>query len=67
MADDEEDHELLHDTYDLLPIEEMTVHGHDPVEIDLAGARTPCCTGLAAIRAAESGSGFWMGLMPRFL
>ena len=64
MADDEEDHELLHDTYDLLPIEEMTVDGHDPVEIDSENLfdvlyRT------AAIRAAESGSGYWMGLMEK--
>ena len=65
MADDEEDHELLHDTDDLLPIEEMTVDDHSPVEIDSRSglavlART------RAIRAAESGSGYWMGLMPRF-
>ncbi len=65
MADDEEDHELLHYTYDLLPIEEMDVDDHDPVEINTNRAgfvlqRT------RAIRAAESGSGYWMGLMTRF-
>ena len=65
MAEDEEDHELLHYAYDLLPIKEMTVDGHDPVEINTNRAgfvlqRT------GAIRAAESGSGYWMGLMTRF-
>ncbi len=65
MADDEEDHELLHYTYDLLPIGEMTVDDHDPVEINSRSglavlART------VAIRAAEGGSGYWMGLMPSF-
>ena len=64
MESDEEDHELLHYTYDLLPIEEMSVEGHDPVEIDTENlyhvlSRTD------AIRAAESGSGYWKGLMEK--
>ena len=64
MESEEEDHELLHDTYDLLPIEEMSIEGHDPVEIDTENlydvlSRTD------AIRAAESGSGYWMGLMEK--
>ena len=64
MESEEEDHELLHDTYDLLPIEEMSVDDHDPVEIDTENLfdvlyRT------RAIRAAESGSGYWMGLMEK--
>ena len=64
MESEEEDHELLHNTYDLLPIEEMSVDDHDPVEIDTENLfdvlyRT------AAIRAAESGSGYWMGLMEK--
>ncbi|MCY3943167.1 MAG: M66 family metalloprotease [Gemmatimonadetes bacterium] len=65
MADDEEDHELLHDTYDLLPIEEMAVDDHDPVEIDSRSGYAVLLR-TAAIRAAESGSGYWMGLMPWF-
>ncbi len=65
MADDEEGHELLHDTYDLLPIEEMTVDYHDPVEINTrSGLHVLIQT--KAIRAAESGSGYWMGLMTSF-
>ena len=65
MADDEEGHELLHDTYDLLPIEEMTVVDHDPVEINSrSGLHVLFRT--KAIRAAESGSGYWMGLMTSF-
>ena len=65
MADDEEDHELLHDTYDLLPIEEMTVDDHDPVEID-SRSGYDVLSRTVAIRAAEEGSGYWMGLMPWF-
>ncbi len=65
MADDEEDHELLYYTYDLLPIEEVSVDDHDPVEID-SDSGFAVLRRTAAIRAAESGSGHWMGLMPRF-
>ena len=62
MESEEEEHELLHDIYDLIPIEEMSVDGHDPVEIDNRSVfyvliRT------RAIRAAEGGSGHWMGLI----
>ena len=64
MADDEEDHELLHDTYDLLPIEEMSVEGHAPVEIDTENLLT-VLSRTGAIRAAEGGSGYWMGLMEK--
>ncbi|MCY3808597.1 MAG: M66 family metalloprotease [Gemmatimonadetes bacterium] len=65
IADDEEDHELLHDTYDLLPIEEMSVDDHDPVEID-SDSGFAVLRRTIAIRATEGGSGYWMGLMPRF-
>ncbi len=65
MADDEEDHELLHYTYDLLPIEEMSVDDHDPVEIDSRSGYVVLYR-TVAIRAAEGGSGHWMGLMPSF-
>ena len=65
MADDEEDHELLHDTYDLLPIEEMGVDDHDPVEIDSNNSLT-VLRRTRAIRAAEGGSGYWMGVMAKF-
>ena len=62
MESEEEEHELLHDTYDLIPIEEMSVKGHDPVEID-DGRLWYVLDRTAAIRAAESGSGHWMGLI----
>ena len=65
MASDEEDHELLHDTYDLLPIDKMTVADHDPVEINTNHAGFVLQRTMA-IRAAESGSGYWMGLMATF-
>ena len=62
MAAEEEDHELLHDTYDLLPIEEMSVDDHDPVVIDFPSVHAVLDRTIA-IRAAESGSGHWMGLI----
>ena len=65
MADDEEEHELLHDTYDLLPIAEMTVDDHDPVEISSRSGYA-VLRRTVAIRAAEGGSGYWMGLMTTF-
>ena len=64
MESDEEDHELLHDTYDLLPIEEMSVGDHDPVEID-SDDLVNVLYRTRAIRAAEGGSGYWLGLMAK--
>ena len=62
MADDEEDHELLHPTYDLLPIGELAVKGHDPVEID-SDRILDVLIRTKAIRQAEGATDFWMGLM----
>ena len=62
MESEEEEYKLLHDTYDLLPIEEMSVEGHAPVEID-SKSMFDVLDRTAAIRAAESGSGYWMGLI----
>ena len=62
MADDEEDHELLHPTYDLLPIGELAVKGHDPVEID-SDKILNVLGRTKAIRQAEGATDFWMGLM----
>ena len=64
MESEEEEHELLHYTYDLLPIEEMSVDDHDPVEIDTENLYD-VLSRTRAIRAAESGSGYWMGLMEK--
>ena len=65
MAEEEEDHELLHYAYDLLPIEEMSVNDHAPVEID-SRSGWKVLSRTAVIRAAEGGSGYWMGLMTWF-
>ena len=62
MANDEEDHELLHPTYDLLPIGELTVKGHDPVEID-SDRILDVLGRTEAIRQVEGATDFWMGLM----
>ena len=45
MESEEEEHRLLHDTYDLLPIEEMSVESHDPPSKSTARACTTCWSG----------------------
>jgi len=62
MADDEEEHELLHDTYDLLPVEGLSVSEHDPV-VSSSNVHIHLLHQTYAIRAMEGGSGYWMGLM----
>ena len=62
MESEEEEHELLHDTYDWLPIEEMSVEGHDAVEVNSQSVWA-VLSRTRAIRAAESGSGHWLGLI----
>ena len=62
MADDEEEHELLHDTYDLLPVEGLSVSEHDPV-VSSSNVHVHLLHQTYAIRAMEGGSGYWMGLM----
>ena len=62
MAEDEEEHELLFDTYDLLPVEEMDVSDHDPVETS-TNVAWELLREVAAIRAMEGGDGYYAGLM----
>ena len=62
MADDEEEHELLHDTYDLLPVEGLSVSEHDPV-VSSSNVHIHLLHQTYAIRAMEGGSGYWIGLM----
>ena len=62
MVDDEEEHELLHDTYDLLPVEGLSVSEHDPV-VSSSNVHVHLLHQTYAIRAVEGGSGYWMGLM----
>lgn len=62
MADDEEEHDLLHDTYDLLPVNGLSVSEHDPV-VSSSNLTIHLLHQTYAIRAMEGGSGYWMGLM----
>ncbi len=62
MAEDEEEDELLFDTYDLLPIEAMDVSDHDPVETT-SNVASELLREVAAIRAMEGGDGYYAGLM----
>ena len=62
MAEDEEEDELLFDTYDLLPMEEMEVSDHDPVESSTNNILT-LIRQVDAIRRMEGGDGYYAGLM----
>ena len=56
------DHEVLWETRTLLPVNEMTVEVHDPVETSSNNIHDVLAQALA-IRAAEGGSGYWQGLI----
>lgn len=62
MAEDEEEHELLFDTYDLLPMEEVVVSDHDPVETSTNNIIT-LLREVEAIRSMEGEGGYYAGLM----
>jgi len=62
MADEDEEHKLLHDSYDLLPVEGINVSEHDPV-VSSSNHRILLLRELYTIRKTENGSGYWMGLM----
>ena len=62
MKDEEEDHELLQETYDMLPIEGVNVSMHDPVVSSENGTHE-ILKQVRAIRTAEDGSGYWLGSM----
>lgn len=56
------DHEILGETRNLLPVNEMTVEVHDPVETSSNNILTVLTQALA-IRAVEGGTGYWQGLI----
>ena len=62
MAEDEEEDELLFDTYDLLPMEAMDVSDHDPVETT-SNRSYSLFREVTLIRAMEGGDGYYAGLM----
>ena len=65
MEDEEEDHEHLDDTYDLLPMATLSVVAHEPAEID---SDDPFDVVLAviAMRKSEDGEGHWTGMIAKF-
>ena len=62
MAQQEEEHELLQLTYDLLPVEDFRVSRHDPVESSTNNA-IDLFRQVYAIAAMEGGTGHYQGLM----
>ncbi len=62
MAEDEEENELLFDTYDLLPMGAMDVSDHDPVETSTNDV-TVLLGEVEAIRRMEGRDGYYAGLM----
>jgi len=65
MAKDPEEHKLLRDTRDLLPVDTIEATAHLPVTIDSRRGFAVLYATLA-IRASEGGSGHWKGMMPWF-
>ena len=65
MAADPQNHELLKQTADLMPVSDFEAAAHAPVETDSnSGYRVLSLTG--AIRSLEGGTGHWMGMLPWF-
>ena len=65
MAADPQNHELLKQTADLMPVGDFEATAHAPVETDSnSGYSVLSLTG--AIRTLEGGTGHWMGMLPRF-
>ena len=62
MADDPEDHPLLWDTRTLLPVGDLEVTAHEPV-LTNSPIATVLLRHTMAIRAAEGGTGHYMGTM----
>ena len=65
MEDEEEDHEYLHDTYDLLPMATLSVVARDPVETD-SDRPFDIITEVIAMRNSEDGEGHWTGMIAEF-
>ena len=65
MAADPQNHELLKQTADLMPVGDFEATAHAPVETDSnSGYSVLSLTG--AIRSLEGGTGHWMGMLPTF-
>ena len=65
MAADPQNHELLKQTADLMPVGDFEAAAHAPVETGSnSGGSVLSLTG--AIRSLEGGTGHWMGMLPRF-
>ncbi len=65
MSTNPQDHEQLRMTADLLPVGEMRVTAHAPVETS-SNSAIDVLDATYAIRAMEGGTGYWMGMLPRF-
>ena len=62
MAADPENHEMLGDTRELLPIGELSVTAHDPV-LSSSNSAFALIRETDAIRVMEGGTGHYMGMM----
>ena len=56
------DHPLLHDTADLLPLRRIRLTKHEPVMTHTISG-TAILAMVAAMRAAEGGTGYWLGML----
>ena len=65
MAADPQNHELLKQTADLMPVGDFEATAHAPVETD-SNSGYSVLGQTHAIRATEGGTGHWMGMLPRF-
>ncbi|MCE2397911.1 MAG: hypothetical protein J4F34_02530, partial [Gemmatimonadetes bacterium] len=65
MEDEEEDHEYLQDTYDLLPMATLSVIAHEPVETD-SDSPFDIIAAVIAMRKSEDGEGHWTGMIADF-
>ena len=62
MADEDEEHQMLRDAYDLLPVEGVNASAHDPV-VSSSNTSNDLVRQVRAIRTMEGGTGYWMGSM----
>ena len=65
MSANPQEHEKLRMTADLLPVREMRVTAHAPVETS-SNSGYHVLSETRAIRAMEGGTGHWMGMLPSF-
>ena len=65
MEDEEEDHEYLQATYDLLPMATLSAVAHEPVETD-SDIPFDIVVEVMAMRKSEDGEGHWVGMIAEF-